>query len=202
VDQWILDVIRAGGYFGIAFLMVLENAIPMIPSELILPFAGFLASDGDLDLGGAVVASTLGSTTGASVWYALGRRWGSAGVRTFVTRHGVWLLLDVADVQKAEAWFAGHKRRATFLGRLVPGVRSLISIPAGVTCMPVAPFLLYTIAGSALWNGVLIGAGYLLSGAYHKAADAVGPIGTVVFGAVFVTLLVRFVRRRRQERTG
>lgn len=197
MDQWILEVIRAGGYAGIALLMVIENAVPMIPSELILPFAGFLSSSGELDLAWATVAATAGSTAGASGWYLIGRRWGSEGVRQWVSRHGVWLLLDVDDVRKAEEWFANHKRRTTFVGRLVPGVRSLISIPAGVTCMRPLPFLGYTLAGSALWNGVLIGAGYLLAGAYRKAADAVGPIGSIVFAVVFLTLLVRFVRRRR-----
>jgi membrane protein DedA with SNARE-associated domain len=198
MDQWILDIIRTGGYLGIALLMVAENAVPMIPSELILPFAGFLASDGDLNFAGAVVASTLGSTAGAVGWYLIGRRWGSAGVRRWVSRHGMWLLLDVDDIEKAEHWFATHKRRTTFIGRLVPGVRSLISIPAGVTHMRMGPFLGYTIAGSALWNGILVGAGYLLAGAYHKAADAVGPIGTIVFALVFLTLLIRFLRRRRR----
>jgi membrane protein DedA with SNARE-associated domain len=202
VDQWILDVIRAGGYLGIALLMVVENAVPVIPSELILPFAGFLASDGDLDLVGALLASTAGSTAGAAGWYVIGRRWGSRGVTRFVSRHGVWLLLDVHDVRKAETWFANHKRRSTFFGRLVPGVRSLISIPAGVTGMRPLPFLASTVAGSALWNGILIGAGYLLAGAYHQAADTVGPIGSIVFGAVFLTLLIRFVRRRRRAAAG
>ena len=200
MDAWILDVIRTGGYVGLALLMVLENAVPVIPSELILPFAGFLSSDGDLDLAGAVLASSAGSIIGATVWYVLGRRWGRTGVRSFVERHGVWLLLDVADVTRAEAWFSRHKRVATFVGRLVPGVRSLISIPAGVTRMPAPQFLLFTAAGSTLWNGALIGAGYLLAGAYHRVADAVGPVGTVMFVAVLVTLVVRYVRRRRQAR--
>ena len=200
MDEWVLDVIRGGGYVGIALLMVVENAMPMIPSELILPFAGFLASNGELDFVGALLASTAGSTAGAAGWYVIGRRWGRQGVNRFVSRHGKWLLLDIDDVKKAEHWFANHKRRSTFIGRLVPGVRSLISIPAGVTGMRPVPFMASTVAGSALWNGILISAGYLLAGAYQKAAHAVGPIGSIVFGAVFLTLLVRFLRRRRAAR--
>ena len=197
MDEWILDVIRTAGYAGIVFLMVLENAIPMIPSEVILPFAGFLVSDGDLDLAGVIAASSLGSSAGATGWYIVGRRWGRNGVQSFVSRHGKWLLLDLEDVKRAESWFSRHKRRATFLGRLVPGVRSLISVPAGVTGMPAPQFLACTIAGSTLWNGALVGAGYLLAGAYYRAAEAVGPIGTVVFAGVFVTLLIRFIRRQQ-----
>ena len=197
MDEWILEIIRRAGHAGIVFLMVLENAVPMIPSELILPFAGFLAADGDMSLLAVIVSSSLGSTAGASGWYVVGRKWGRDGVLSFVRRRGKWLLLDVEDVKRAEHWFSRHKRRATFFGRLVPGIRSLISVPAGVTHMPAPQFLGYTLAGSTLWNAALVCAGYLLADAYHKAADAIGPIGTLVFAGVFVVLLVRHIRRQK-----
>lgn len=199
MDDWLLDVIRRSGYLGIALLMILENVIPAIPSELILPFAGFLVSNGQLNATGVVAAATAGSTVGASTWYVLGRRWGRAGVHRFVERHGRWVLLDVEDVERAEDWFERHQGRATFLGRLMPGVRSLISVPAGVARMPFPRFLAYTTAGSLLWTAALTLAGYLLADAYEKTRQVVGPIGSVLFGALLLFLIVRYVRRQRSR---
>jgi membrane protein DedA with SNARE-associated domain len=197
VDEWLLNVIRAAGYLGIAFLMVLENVIPAIPSELILPFAGFLVAEGDLNLAGVIASGSAGSTIGAAAWYVLGRAWGSDGLHRFVERYGRWLLLDLDDVTRAEDWFARHQRRATFLGRLMPGVRSLISVPAGVAGMPAPVFLAYTIAGTVLWTAALTLAGYFLADAYQKTREVIGPIGTILFAAVVVLLVARFIRRQR-----
>lgn len=144
-----------------------------------------------------IVSSSLGSTAGASGWYIVGRRWGRNGVLSFVRRRGKWLLLDAGDVERAENWFSRHKRRATFFGRLVPGIRSLISVPAGITRTPAPQFLAYTLAGSTLWNAALVCAGYLLADAYQKAADAVGPLGTIVFAGVVLVLLIRYIRRQK-----
>jgi membrane protein DedA with SNARE-associated domain len=196
VDDWLLNVISTASYAGIAALMLLENVVPVIPSELILPFAGYLVARDELDLAGVIASGSAGSVAGASVWYGLGRAWGSDGMHRFVERHGRWLLLDTEDVKRADAWFRRHQRRATFFGRLVPGVRSLISVPAGVARMPAPVFLLYTVAGTVLWTAALTIAGYLLAGAYERMRDIVGPIGSIVFGIVFAVLVARHVRRR------
>jgi membrane protein DedA with SNARE-associated domain len=198
VDEWLLGVIQSAGYFGIMFLMVVENVIPAIPSELILPFAGYLVARGELDLAGVIGSGALGSVAGASAWYVLGRAWGRRGMHHFVERHGRWLLLDIDDVTRAEAWFERHQRGATFIGRLMPGVRSLISVPAGVSGMPPFQFLLYTLGGTVLWTAALTLAGYALADAYEKARDVVGPVGTVLFAIVVLMLVVRYVRRQRQ----
>ena len=200
MDEWLLQVIATAGYAGIAALMLVENVVPAIPSELILPFAGYLAARGELDLAGVIASGSGGSAAGAIVWYVLGRMWGGARVHGFVERHGRWLLLDVGDVQRAEEWFRRHQRRATFLGRLVPGVRSLISVPAGIACMPAGSFLIYTLAGTILWTTALTLAGYVLADAYDRVRDVLGPVGSVLFGAVVLLLVVRFVRRRRAAR--
>jgi membrane protein DedA with SNARE-associated domain len=200
VDEWLLRIISTAGYVGVAALMLLENVIPAIPSELILPFAGYLTARGELDLIGVIASGSAGSTAGATVWFYLGRAWGSAGMHHFVERHGRWLLLDLEDVTRAEGWFNAHKRRATFFGRLMPGVRSLISVPAGVAKMPTHVFLLYTIAGTVLWTAALTIAGNLLADAYEKIRDVVGPVGSIVFGAVGLLLVVRYVRRQRKAR--
>jgi membrane protein DedA with SNARE-associated domain len=196
VDEWLLDVIKNAGYLGIALLMILENVIPAIPSELILPFAGFLVAKGDLNLVGVIASGSLGSTIGATAWYVLGRRWGSEGVHRFVAQHGRWVLLDVEDVTRAEAWFRRHQGRATFLGRLMPGVRSLISVPAGVARMPAPLFLAYTTTGTVLWTAALTLAGYSLADAYERTRQFIGPIGSVTFGLVVLVLIVRHARRR------
>ena len=200
MDEWLLSVIRTAGYWGIAVLMILENVIPAIPSELILPFAGFLVASGDLNLTGVIASGSAGSTIGATAWYVLGRAWGSEGMHRFVERHGRWFLLDVDDVRRAESWFRRHQRRATFFGRLMPGVRSLISVPAGVSRMPAPLFLVYTIAGTVLWTAALTLAGYFLADAYEKASSVIGPFGSILFAALVIFLVVRFVRRQRAAR--
>ncbi len=196
MDEWLLSVIKTAGYLGIALLMILENAIPAIPSELILPFAGYLVARDELNMAGVIASGSAGSTFGASIWYLLGRRWQSDGMRRFVARYGRWLLLDAEDVQRAEAWFKRNQKSATFFGRLVPGVRSLISVPAGMTRMPAPTFLLYTIAGTTIWTTALTVAGYLLADAYEKTREVVGPIGSVLFGGMVLVLIVRYMRRQ------
>ena len=199
MDEWLLSIIKTAGYAGIAFLMILENVIPAIPSELILPFAGYLVARDERNLVGVIASGSAGSTVGAGAWYVLGRAWGSAGMHRFVERHGRWMLLDVEDVTRAEAWFRRHQRRATFFGRLMPGVRSLISVPAGVARMPAPVFLVYTVAGTVLWTAALTMVGYVLADAYEKTRDVIGPIGTVLFAAIVLLLVFRYVRRQMRS---
>ena len=198
MDEWLLDIIKTAGYLGIALLMILENVIPAIPSELILPFAGFLVAQRELTLIGVVASGSAGSVVGATAWYVLGRAWGKRRVHRFIARHGRWVLLDVEDFTRAEAWFERHQKAATFVGRLMPGVRSLISVPAGVSQMPPAKFFVYTLAGTTLWTFALTLAGYVLADAYERTRAVVGPIGSIVFGLLLVVLVVRYVRRQRQ----
>ena len=202
MDQWLLGIIERAGYAGLALLMILENIVPAIPSELILPVAGFLVADGQLGFAGVVASAGAGSTLGATAWYFVGRSWGSGGVHRFVERHGCWLLLEVDDVSRAEAWFKRHQGLATFLGRLMPGVRSLISVPAGIARMPPALFLAYTVAGSVLWTIALTLAGYLLADAYRKASEAVGPVGSILLGGAVLLAVGRYVVRRRRAAGG
>jgi membrane protein DedA with SNARE-associated domain len=200
LDEWLLNIIKQAGYAGIGLLMILENLVPAIPSELILPFAGFLVAEGDLSLAGVIASGSAGSTIGAVGWYVLGRTWSRTAIHDFVARHGRWTLIDVEDVERATAWFSRHQGRATLIGRLVPGVRSLISVPAGIERMPPPAFLAYTIAGTVAWTTALTLAGYLLADAYKKAHDVIGPVGSILFGAVIVGLIVRQVVRRRRHR--
>jgi membrane protein DedA with SNARE-associated domain len=144
---WVMQMIAATAYWGIVSLMVLDNVCPPIPSEVILPLAGFMVTQGQLALGGVILAGTLGVVLGALPLYYLGHRIGDERPQRLAERHGRWLTVSRDDLAQAQAWFARHGDLAVLLGRLVPGVRSRISIPAGISGMPLVPFLLYTTMG-------------------------------------------------------
>jgi membrane protein DedA with SNARE-associated domain len=138
--DWLTDVIADGGYLGIVFLMLAENLFPPIPSELIMPLAGFVAAQGEFNVVLVVLAGSLGSMLGALPWYYAGRWVGEARMRAFAARYGRWLTLDEKEIGKATDWFEKHGRVAVLLARLVPTVRTLISLPAGMARMPLVPF--------------------------------------------------------------
>ena len=157
---WIVTTVQTGGYIGVAVWTLLENVFPPIPSEAILPVAGFLVSSGGLSFVGVVVAATVGSVVGALVFYGLGAWLGEVRLRGFVRRYGRWLALDETDLDDARAWFDRHGGKAVLFGRLVPSLRSLISVPAGGGADALGRFTLYTTVGSSVWNVLLVGAGW------------------------------------------
>ena len=167
LTTWVIEIVRALGYIGLAGLLLVENLFPPIPSEMILPLAGFLAGQGELSLGWAWVAATVGSMVGALVLYAVGRALGPDRLREFVDRWGKWLFLDAPDLDRAQRWFDNHGAKTVLLCRLVPFLRSVISIPAGLEGMPLWRFILYTLIGSGAWNAALIGAGWWLGGQWE-----------------------------------
>ena len=194
----ITGLIEQGGYFGILALMFLENLFPPIPSEVIMPLAGFLAARGELNVFGVVVAGTLGSFLGALPWYYAGARLGEERMRRLAARHGRWLTLSGDDVLEAGVWFRAHGRKAVFFGRLVPAIRTLISVPAGIAQMPFASFAFYTLAGSAIWTFVLTLAGYLLHAEYDRVADYLDPGSNIVLGTIVAIYLYRLLRNGRR----
>ncbi len=162
---WIVDVVGAVGAVGVGLAVALEVIIPPIPSEVVLPLAGFLAGRGDLSLVAALVWSTVGSVVGALAAYWLGAALGRDRV------YRLWARIPLSephDLERAEAWFDGHQRRAVFLGRFIPVVRSLISVPAGVAHMRLPTFVLYTLLGSGLWNALFILLGYQLGAQWRS----------------------------------
>lgn len=195
--DWIVRTMDTLGYAGIVFLMALENVFPPIPSEAIMPAAGFAATRGEMSFVGVLLAGTLGSVLGALPWYFAGRWVGTAGVRRFVERYGRYLFLTTRDVDRADAWFDRNNVFAVTAGRCVPGVRTLISLPAGVSEMPIAPFLLYTVLGSALWNVVLTTAGYTLGENWRSVEHVVGPLGLAVVLGLTLAAAFWLVRRAR-----
>ena len=166
--QWVINVVHSLGYLGIAALTAVEDIFPPIPSELILPLAGFLAGQGRFAFPLVILAGTIGSVAGALVLYSLGRWVGEEKLREFVRRYGRWLLLDESDLDRAHQWFEQHGRKAVLLGRLIPGVRSLIAIPAGIERMPVIWFVVFTALGSGLWNTVLAALGWWLGSRWDQ----------------------------------
>lgn len=177
---WATDLIERLGALGVAFLMFLETVFPPIPSELIMPLAGFSAARGDATLVGVLLAGIVGSLVGAVLWYEVGRRVGGERIRHFAARHGRWLTLAPQEIDQAEAWFHRRGRWAVLIGRLVPGIRSLISVPAGVAKMPFGQFLLYSTLGTAVWTALLTGAGYLLEDQYTRVGAWMNPVSNVV----------------------
>ena len=182
---WIEYLIEAFGALGVALLMILENLFPPIPSEFILPFAGFLVGRGELGFLPALVASTAGSLSGALILYALGR-WGG---RSLILRYGRFLRVKEADLDRAEGWFDKYDQWVILFGRMVPGVRSVVSIPAGLLRTSFLQFVLLTTAGSAAWNALLLGAGWYLGENWQQIQGIVGSVSNFVLILVAVALV-------------
>lgn len=194
--DWITGLLEGGGAFAIAALMLLENVFPPIPSELIMPLAGFNAARGGTPLWLAILAGGAGSTLGAWFWYAIGRAYGSARLHHLVARYGRWLTLTPSELTRAEGWFARHDRAAVFLGRFLPTIRTLISVPAGLARMPVGWFLAYTAIGSFIWSGGLALAGYLLEGGYEAVSHRIDPLSNAIVLGIVALYLWRVFRWR------
>lgn len=196
--EWVTGVVESAGLPGVFALMFLENLFPPIPSELIMPLAGFVAAEGKMSLVLAIIAGTAGSVVGNGVWYEVARRIGSTRIRRLVGRYGRWLAVSTEDLDKAEDKLRRHGPVALFFGRLLPAVRTLISIPAGLAGIPRAVFYLWTLVGSALWVTVLTMAGYLLRDQYKKVESAVEPLSYVVLAGLVGAYLWHVVRARRR----
>lgn len=195
----VLDAMEALGALGVGLAILAETVVPPIPSEVVLPVAGYLASTGRLHVLAVFLAATLGSLAGASLLYQLGRWLGPERSRRVLGRLP---LVEPSDVERTFTWFARHGRSAVLLGRLVPVVRSLVSVPAGVVAMPWPRFLVCTAVGSALWNGLLIGAGMALGTQHELVESYVGLLDRVLVVAVCATAGWAVVRRvRRRSRT-
>jgi len=195
--DFITRLIEQGGYLGIAALMFLENIFPPLPSELIMPLAGFTAARGDLSLPGVILAGSIGTVAGALPWYWAGHHLGEEGLKRWADRHGRWLTLKPRDIDRVDDWFDERCGRAIFFGHLVPTIRTLISVPAGVFGMGLRRFLLFTALGGGLWTALLAAAGYLLEDGYDQVAAYLNPVATLVVAAILITWLFRVITFRR-----
>jgi len=196
MSDWIIQTITDFGYLGIFLLMLLESVFPPIPSELIIPFAGFAAARGDLNFAGVIAAATSGALVGMIPWYFAGRLFGLKRLRHLADRFGRWITLNGDQLDLATAWFRRYGPAIVFFGRLLPIVRTLISVPAGLARMPALLFFSASALGALLWNGILVGAGYLLNEHYELVEVVLDPLTIVVLVAVVLLYVYRLMTWR------
>jgi len=202
VEQWV----GQWGYLGIFAAMVLENVVPPIPSELIMPLAGFYVGQGQLNFLGVVLAGLLGTVVGALPWYGIGRLVNEQRLKHWVERHGRWVGVSVQELDQSRTWFQRHGAAVVFWGRLIPAIRTLISVPAGVELMPFGSFLFWTTAGSLIWNLALTAAGWALGSHWDQVLLWVKPVEGIVNKLIALALLTVLawlglrIWRRRQAR--
>ena len=197
--EWVADVVDELGYIGLALMVAAENLFPPIPSEIVLPLAGFLVAQERMGFVLAVVAATAGSLIGALVLYGLGAVVGEERIRRWIDRAP---LLDGRDADRAHDWFARHGGKAVLLGRVIPLIRSVISLPAGIERMPIGRFIVYTALGSAAWNTMLIGAGVALGERWDVIRPWLSRYETIVLiglGILFVAFVVVRLRQRGSD---
>ncbi len=198
--EWITGIMNSLGYWGVGFLMFLENLFPPIPSELIMPLAGFMVSKGEWNFGLAVFAGVVGTILGALPWYYAGKLVGESRLRQLADKYGKWITISGKDIDKANDWFTRHGGMAVLLCRLVPGVRTIISLPAGINAMPLFPFLLYSTIGTTAWVLLLTGLGYLLGDHYDKVDEYLGPVSKLVALGLLSAFAVFVIKRQRSRR--
>jgi membrane protein DedA with SNARE-associated domain len=197
---WVQDVIEQLGYLGVALLVVLENVFPPIPSEIVLPFAGFVAQQGSDSVVLMILAATVGSVIGALIMYWIAAVIGDERLHAFTRRFGKWVQIREADLTRAEEWFDRHAMSAVLVGRCVPLIRSVVSIPAGFRRMKLIPYIAYTFLGSLVWNIALVGAGAVLGENWERVEPVVATfqwIVIVVILAGLARLAYVVVQRRR-----
>jgi membrane protein DedA with SNARE-associated domain len=182
---WVISLMSSLGYWGIGLLMFLENLFPPIPSELIMPLAGFTVAQGKMNFGIAVVAGTIGTMAGTYAWYYLGRLVNYQRLQIWTDRYGKWIRVTAQDIDRVNDWFNKYGSKAVFFGRMVPGIRTLISLPAGMNQMPFVTFTIYSTLGTAIWTLALTTAGFLLGDNYTSIEQYIAPISKLVaFGLI------------------
>ncbi|MBW4547633.1 MAG: DedA family protein [Symplocastrum torsivum CPER-KK1] len=197
--EWITGTINSLGYLGIALLMFVENIFPPVPSEIIMPLAGFTVTQGKLNVVYVILAGMVGSVLGALPWYYAGKQLGEDRLKNLADKYGRWLTLSGKHIDKSKQWFDKHGGIAVSFCRLVPGVRTLISVPAGIDKMHLVPFLLYSTSGTALWVGLLTYAGLLLGQNYKLVEKFLGPASGIVLVALIVAFGIWVARRKKKQ---
>ncbi len=205
MQEIIITFVDKFGYFGILLLIAVENIFPPIPSEVILTFGGFLTTYTTLSVGGVILFSTLGSLAGAIVLYGVGRIFNKERLMKLVSgKIGAMLRLKAEDIESAEKWFEKRGSGTVFFCRFIPIVRSLISIPAGMSAMPMAPFLMYTTAGSVIWNTVLVVIGSIVGENWERVVATVGmysDLTLIILVVISVSALWGFYHKKKEKRT-
>lgn len=205
MSEWIADkvveIMTSLGYIGIALLMFLENLFPPIPSELIMPFAGFTVrqGNGEMLFIPAVLAGIIGTILGAFPWYYLGKFVSEERLEHLADKYGKWISISSKDIKKANNWFTKHGVKAVLLCRLVPGVRTLISLPAGINNMALIPFILYSTIGTTIWVLFLTTIGYMLGDNYKLVDQYLGPVSKIVLVSLIIWFILWVIRKRSKN---
>ena len=198
--NWVIDLVESTRYVGVALLMFLETIFPPIPSEVIMPIAGVAASSGKMDLAGVIASGTFGAMAGNYLWYLVARWIGYERFRSFIQKHGRWLALDWYDVEKVERLFGRFGSVIVGFGRMMPTVRSIVSMPAGILRMQLMPFLVWSTIGTAGWSAALAVAGYLLKQQFDRVDTVLGPLSSAIIGLVLLSYAWRQLTWSRRHR--
>jgi membrane protein DedA with SNARE-associated domain len=199
MTEWLTGMLGSLGYLGIFLLLILARSVPPVPAKSVIPLAGLAAAQGEFSLPLIALAGGLGSAVGELVWYLPSRLLGRERLLSFLRRHGHWLTLRPEEVERATAWFARHGGIAVVICQPIPGLRTMISVPAGALGLPLPLFLLYAALGSTLFVLALASAGYLLQSGWPDVAQYLGWFSMGLFGLVLVVYLVRLVRQLRGQ---
>ena len=199
MGDWVIRLIDQTGYVGIFFLMMAETVFPPIPSEVIMPVAGVRAAGGPMTLPGVIAAGTAGAMFGNFFWYLLARVIGMKRFRPFIESYGRWLTMDWPDVEKAERLFGRFGSLIVFFGRLLPTIRSIVSIPAGLLRMRLRSFLLWSTVGTVAWTSVLAIAGYWLGSEFDNVERVVGPVSSGIIALIVLAYIWRQLTWRKRH---
>jgi membrane protein DedA with SNARE-associated domain len=200
MSDWVVRLIEQSGYLGVAFLMFLETVFPPIPSEVIMPVAGMAAAQGKMGFALAVASGTGGAMLGNIVWYLAARALGHDRLKPLIRRHGKWLTISWPEVERAHRWFDRHGVALVFIGRLIPTIRSLVSIPAGLLDMRFRNFFIASTIGTAVWTALLAGAGYKLQENFQQIGRVIGPVSNAVLIGLVVIYVWRLFTHKVDER--
>lgn len=201
MEDWIIRLVDWAGYWGVAFLMLLETVFPPVPSEVIMTVAGVSASRGNMTLTGTIAAGTAGAMLGNWFWYWLAIKFGEARMHVFIDKYSRWLTLDWEEVERGERLFQSYGSTIVLMARMIPTLRSLISIPAGLFGMSLRRFLVFSTIGTAGWSAALAGAGYFLGSQFDDVEKWLGPLSTLVIAAIVVTYILRLARWKPRPET-
>lgn len=193
MQEWIISIMQQFGYIGVFILIVLENVFPPIPSEVILSFSGFMTTSTDMSIIAVILVATLGSVSGAIILYEIGKKLNNQAIRNLIRKYGKFLGLTMNDMEKTMGLYKKYENKTVFFGRMIPVVRSLISIPAGMAGMELSPFILLTAAGSLIWNTLLVVAGALLGTAWEDILQIVNTYSTITYAGLGICIIILLI---------
>ena len=200
MEDWAIRLIDGTGYVGVFALMLLETIFPPIPSEVVMPIAGIRAAHGPMTLAGVAISGTAGAMTGNLLWYLLARSVGLDRFKRFIDSYGRWLTLDWYDVERVQHAFGRFGAGIVFVGRMLPTLRTFVSVPAGLVHMRLVRFLLWSTAGTAVWSSALAAAGFLLGRQFERIEEVVGPLSSAIVAAIVLTYVWRQLTWSRRHR--